>query len=289
MRTKISLFLFIFSCHLSFAQTKITTSAGHIKFVKLNLGFIPNEFYLTCPNKKKIPLFMVTNEVAMTYISESYFSSRKKFSCYVKGPGHKTHYLAVRITPYSYPKEQLSVNRGKVFLSAKNLKRVRAEQKVLNKIYKNTSPVFLFDSSFKKPLDSILTSYYGVRRLFNKKKKGQHLGNDFRAATGTPIPASNSGTVVLAQELFYSGNTVILDHGMGIFSTYGHLNQIKVKQGVSVKEGEILGLAGSTGRVTGPHLHWGVKVHGNWIDGIVLVEESRKHLSELNKLLSQSY
>ena len=117
-----------------------------------------------------------------------------------------------------------------------------------------------------------MTSVYGTRRLFNNVRKSQHLGIDYRAKVGVPIPSSNKGKVVLAQNLFYTGNTVILDHGLGVFTLYGHLNKILVKKGDLVNRRQILGEAGKTGRVTGPHLHWGVKVNGHWVNGDVLTQ-----------------
>ena len=116
--------------------------------------------------------------------------------------------------------------------------------------------------------------------MFNDKKKSQHLGNDLRARTGTKIPAANRGRVVYTGNLFFSGNVVVLDHGMGIFSMYGHLSKILVTEGSVVNQGDVVGLAGATGRVSGPHLHWGVRVNGSWIDGFSLIEASKVHLGD---------
>ena len=92
---------------------------------------------------------------------------------------------------------------------------------------------------------------------------------------GLPIPSSNNGKVLYVGNLFYTGNVVIIDHGVNLFTVYAHLSKIMVKTGDSVEQGQILGLAGKTGRVSGPHLHWGVKLHGFNIDGFSLVEESQ--------------
>jgi murein DD-endopeptidase MepM/ murein hydrolase activator NlpD len=97
-----------------------------------------------------------------------------------------------------------------------------------------------------------------------------------RATTGTPIRATNRGRVVLAKNLFFSGNTVILDHGLGIYSIYAHLSRIDAKRGTLVKNGAVVGLAGATGRVTGPHLHWGTRVQGARVDPFTLVGMSEK-------------
>ena len=106
------------------------------------------------------------------------------------------------------------------------------------------------------------------------------MGTDFRAAVGELVRTANTGKVVLAKNLFYTGNTVIVDHGVGLFTLYGHLSHITVQKGDEVGQLEIVGLAGQTGRVTGPHLHWGVKSQGHWVDGFSLVDVSKQVLTE---------
>ena len=103
--------------------------------------------------------------------------------------------------------------------------------------------------------------------MYNNIKKGQHLGIDFRAKVGKEIEVANNGKVVLARDLFYTGNTVIVYHGLGIFTIYGHLSKIKVNDGQRVLKGDIIGLAGMTGRVTGPPPTLGGKSNGHWVNG----------------------
>ena len=110
----------------------------------------------------------------------------------------------------------------------------------------------------------------------NNKKRSQHLGNDFRAKIGVKIPVSNRGKVVYVGDLFYTGGVVIVDHGLNIFSLYAHLSKTLVTTGTIVNRGDIVGLSGATGRVSGPHLHWGIKINGHNADGFSLVEESKK-------------
>jgi murein DD-endopeptidase MepM/ murein hydrolase activator NlpD len=111
------------------------------------------------------------------------------------------------------------------------------------------------------PMKSTITSLYGNKRLFNGQLKSYHNGIDFRASIGTPVFAANAGDIRLAENLFYSGNAVIVDHGTGIFTIYAHLSRIDVSSGQKIQKGQQLGLTGATGRVNGPHLHWGVKVY----------------------------
>ena len=112
---------------------------------------------------------------------------------------------------------------------------------------------------------------FGHRRVFNGQPRAPHSGADLRARTGTPILAANSGRVVLAKDLFYSGNAVFIDHGLGLFTTYLHLSKIDVAVGDIVEQGQQIGLAGATGRVTGPHLHWGVRLLDARVDPFSLV------------------
>jgi murein DD-endopeptidase MepM/ murein hydrolase activator NlpD len=107
--------------------------------------------------------------------------------------------------------------------------------------------------------------------VFNGQPRSPHSGADLRARTGTPILAANRGRVVLAKDLFYSGNAVFIDHGYGLYTTYLHLSEIGVKVGDIVERGQQLGLAGATGRVTGPHLHWGVRLLDARVDPFSLV------------------
>ena len=116
------------------------------------------------------------------------------------------------------------------------------------------------------PLDAEPTGRYGDQRVYNGKVDGVHYGLDLAAAAGTLVGASAGGEVVLARECYMSGNTILIWHGAGVFTAYFHLARMDVKAGDQVKRGQLVGRVGSTGRSTGPHLHWGVKVDGLWVD-----------------------
>ncbi len=124
----------------------------------------------------------------------------------------------------------------------------------------------LFTTNFDWPRNDVVTAPFGDLRMFNGKKKSQHYGVDLNGATGDAAFASNDGKVVMQRECFGSGNTVILFHGLGLYTAYFHLSKFDVKEGQTVKKGQRLGLIGKTGRVTGPHLHWGSKILGRWVD-----------------------
>jgi murein DD-endopeptidase MepM/ murein hydrolase activator NlpD len=170
--------------------------------------------------------------------------------------------------------EKLMVDKEKVDFSNKDLERIAKETDKLKTIYEKSINSLFFEDNFGFPVDSRITSQYGTKRIFNDKQNSQHLGIDYKAPVGTEVKVSNSGKVVLAEDLFFTGNTVILEHGLGIFTMYGHLSKILVKVNDIVKKNMVIGLSGKTGRVTGPHLHWGVKVQGNWVDGNSIVRET---------------
>jgi murein DD-endopeptidase MepM/ murein hydrolase activator NlpD len=113
---------------------------------------------------------------------------------------------------------------------------------------------------------------YGNKRVFNGQLKSYHNGVDFRARLGTPAVAANTGIVRLAKNLFYSGDAVIIDHGTNIFTIYAHLSKIKVAAGQRIEKGQLIGLTGATGRVSGPHLHWGVKINGVAVNPLQFVD-----------------
>lgn len=174
--------------------------------------------------------------------------------------------VPLRIVEGNYKKEALRVAPRHVKPSPKNLKRIKAEKKEIRRIYTSSSDTRLWYGNFIKPLTSNTTSVFGTQRLFNGELQSYHRGTDLRAKTGTPIYASNSGIVRLAKNLFYSGNIIIVDHGKGIFTNYAHLNKIDVKASQHIARGDQIGLSGATGRVSGPHLHWGVKINGAYVD-----------------------
>jgi len=127
-------------------------------------------------------------------------------------------------------------------------------------------PVPLWSGNFVTPVDAKPTDSFGMSRVLNEELSSTHRGTDFPLKEGEPVVVSNSGRVVLAQELFYEGNCVVVDHGLRLFTIYMHLSKIQVKAGDKLRKGERLGVSGQTGRVTGPHLHMGVRWNGAYLD-----------------------
>ncbi len=146
------------------------------------------------------------------------------------------------------------------------LKQIEADRILKEKIFSATAAEPLWSGSFRAPVHAPPTDSFGTRRTFNGKLASIHKGMDFRAPIGTIVRASNSGTVVLAGPLYYEGNCVVIDHGLGLYSVSMHFSRIDVHEGQHVRAGDPLGLSGATGRVTGPHLHWAVRWQDAYLD-----------------------
>ncbi len=251
---------------------------GEARRVVFDKNGMSEKAELVCrDNKYK---FYSEGDKYIAYVAESYFSDMSGFKCLLKEARKEVVAVEFKVDKKQFPEEKLKVDGRKINLRKKDLLRVAKEQEVLNNIYASSVSTPYFQTAFKVPLNSYVTSIYGIRRTYNKQHKGQHLGTDFRAPVGEKIPAANRGKVVFSGDLFYTGWTVIIDHGLDIFTVYGHLSKTLVESGQIVQRGDLIGLAGSTGRSSGPHLHWGVKIHGQYIDGIDLAEQTKKQFKE---------
>ncbi len=171
-----------------------------------------------------------------------------------------------------FPERQLQV-AGKYVKPPESVKAQIAEDKAaFAAAFAQPFGPLRFERNFAWPRQDRITAPFGDRRSFNGKLQSQHYGTDIDGETGDPIYAANDGEVVMTRECYASGNTVIISHGGGLYTTYFHMSHFDVKPGDKVKQGQKLGLVGKTGRVTGPHLHWGVKVDGFWVDGLALLK-----------------
>jgi hypothetical protein len=146
------------------------------------------------------------------------------------------------------------------------LKQIEADRVLKEKTFSATAAEPLWSGSFRAPVHAPPTDSFGTRRTFNGKLASIHKGMDFRAPMGTIVRASNSGIVVLARPLYYEGNCVVIDHGLGLYTVSMHFSRIDVHEGQRVAAGDPLGLSGATGRVTGPHLHWAVRWQNAYLD-----------------------
>jgi murein DD-endopeptidase MepM/ murein hydrolase activator NlpD len=275
------------------SEELLSIAPGKVAFLRFSYFGPYNDEALVC-NDQKIAFNIYSNHQASAYIAQSYFDTQKDYSCVFSFKDNNGKFISTPIARFevkkvSYPKERLLVDNKRVELSNEDKERAEKEKNITDIIFQNSSAKLLINSPFSMPLNSKITSYYGSQRIFNNNRHSQHLGNDFRAAIGTLVPAANSGLVVFADDLFYGGNTVIIDHGLGIFTTYSHLSKMLVTVGSFISKGQILGLSGMTGRVSGPHLHWGANVQGHWVDAFSLLEESKKNFVELGYRYNKLY
>jgi Peptidase family M23 len=172
----------------------------------------------------------------------------------------------------NYQTDVLKVDARRVNPDKKDLQRAGREAGEIRRVYAGGIQERLWEGAFQLPVENEISSRFGNRRVFNDQLKSYHNGLDFRSPKGTPVYASNSGVVRLAKNLFYSGNAVIIDHGTEIFTIYAHLSSIKTAAGRRIEKGQLIGLTGATGRVSGPHLHWGVKLSGIAVSPLRFVE-----------------
>ena len=170
--------------------------------------------------------------------------------------------------------QKLSLPRSMVDLDAKTLERVNKEANRVKVLFQTFRDEKLWKGAFVRPLEGKLSSTFGLDRIINGQRRSPHTGVDLESEAGTPVWASNSGMVVLVDDLFFSGKSVILDHGWGLYSMYFHLSEGLVKEGDRVGRGDVLGRVGSTGRSTGPHLHWAIRMNQVRVDPLSLLKLS---------------
>ena len=178
----------------------------------------------------------------------------------------------VAIHPAHYKTGSLTVAPKFVEPDPEALKQIKADSELKARVFAVSNAEPLWAGSFRAPVTAAPTDSFGTRRMFNGKLASVHKGMDFRAASGTVVRAGNSGVVVLARPLYYEGNCVIVDHGLGLYTLSMHFSRIDVKEGQRVAQGQALGLSGATGRVTGPHLHWAVRWQGAYLDPAKLLK-----------------
>ena len=181
--------------------------------------------------------------------------------------------LPVTVRAGKFPTERLSVEKQFVQPDPEQQKRAEDDQKKMKAIYDTVTPEVLWKGKFVLPLKGVSTGgNFGRRRVLNGESRSPHAGVDFPAAAGTPVHAAQSGKIVLAENLYYSGNTVVIDHGFGIYTLYAHLSEIGVHAGDPVEASAEIGKVGATGRVTGPHLHWGLSIDHARVNGLQIVQ-----------------
>lgn len=191
----------------------------------------------------------------------------------VEQPGAPPEALTHTVTVVSreFRTRRLTVSEDYVDPPAPVLERILREAERLNALWDTRTPERLWQGAFVRPVPQEANSAFGTRTILNGQARSPHSGADFASPTGTPIKSPNGGRVVLAEDLYYTGGTVIIDHGLGLYSVFAHLSAIETAEGTTVMAGEVVGRTGSTGRVTGPHLHWTVRAGGARVDPLSLL------------------
>lgn len=180
--------------------------------------------------------------------------------------------VALSVKKKAFPREEISVPAAFDSIDEATKKRIESEQEQLNRIWAALSPQRWWEGAFLAPVPGGVTSPFGLRRIVNGLPRSPHGGVDLKAALGAEVLAANHGRVVLREELFFSGKSLVLDHGGGLYTMYFHLDEFQVGKDAQVRKGDLIGRAGMTGRVTGPHLHWGARLNGARVDPMELLQ-----------------
>jgi murein DD-endopeptidase MepM/ murein hydrolase activator NlpD len=277
------------------ASTIFTVPLSAKENANIAVQIIPNEIkqgnavllMLSCPD----PPQSVSGEWQGKKFSFFREKNRAFFSTLVgidldEAPGEKTIILTIadaegatsqmpvkfKVSKKDFPVQRLTLPSSMVFLSSKNLARVKREKTAVDRLWDLSSMEKKWKRTFIIPVRGKVLSPFGVRRFINNTPRSPHTGIDLKAKAGTPVLASSHGTVAMVSELFFAGKAVFLDHGMGIITMYFHLAEITVNEGEKVTRGQVLGRVGQTGRASGPHLHWGVRIRGSRVDPLSLVQ-----------------
>ena len=191
-------------------------------------------------------------------------------------PSGDSRKLMIEVKAKDYGVRRLTLPKKMVDLDSQTLKRVRKESKLMKEVWRAHPKEPVWIGSFDRPIHGEIVGPFGRRSVINDQPRSPHSGVDLRGKRGTPVRAINHGKVALTGNFFFTGLTVIVDHGGGIHSMYFHLERIQVQKDQVLEKGQILGTVGSTGRATGPHLHWGIRMNGARINPIRLMTLSQR-------------
>ncbi len=192
----------------------------------------------------------------------------------VRLAGRRSRTIEFEVEPHAYREQRLTVSKGYVDLTEEQLDRVGRERKIIDSALSNWRDLELTDLSLIQPVAGQRSSSFGLRRFFNDQPRSPHKGMDIAADLGTQIVAPGAGTVTATGDYYFNGNTVIVDHGQGFVTIYSHLDAIGVEEGQQLKSGTPIGKVGATGRVTGPHLHFGTYLNGTAVDPALFLSDS---------------
>jgi murein DD-endopeptidase MepM/ murein hydrolase activator NlpD len=190
-----------------------------------------------------------------------------------KGESSDRREIPIEVVSATFGTQTLTLPKGMVDLDPPTLARVEKEQARMKEIFNQSSDQKLWEAAFIVPTEGKVAGTFGLRRIMNGQPRNPHTGEDITAPLGAPVLASNGGRVILVGDFYFNGQSVVIDHGLGLFSMYFHLSETAVKEGETVARGQIIGSVGQSGRATGPHLHWGVRLNGARVNPFSLVEK----------------
>jgi len=190
----------------------------------------------------------------------------------IKGQGGvKRLSYNVLVLQAKFPIQHLTLPKDMVDLDASALARVKAEQEQVRAVLDTVTPDRRWSAAFIEPVQGTISGAFGRGRMINGQPRSPHNGEDISAEAGAAVLATNDGVVRLTVDHYFSGKGVLLDHGLGLFSMYFHLSEVLVRDGEPVARGQVIGKVGASGRATGPHLHWGVRLNGARVDPYALL------------------
>jgi Peptidase family M23 len=187
------------------------------------------------------------------------------------GPVERRHYT-VKVLPAHFKTQELKVPKDYVDLDEETAKRAEEEQEQILRSLNTVTAQRYWEGPFIMPVEGEITGSFGRKRIINGEPRSPHSGEDIKAPRGTDVHATNEGVVALVGDYFFSGKSIFLDHGLGFYSMYFHLDEVDVVAGQKVQKGEVVGKVGSTGRATGPHLHWGTRIDGARVNPLSMLK-----------------
>ncbi|MCS5586453.1 MAG: peptidoglycan DD-metalloendopeptidase family protein [Gammaproteobacteria bacterium] len=268
------LFLLIPTILLASIPVKNTAIPGGIAVVNFESNHAnPKAFY------NKVPLYVqhIKDQHYQVLVGIPLMEKLGKKT--IKIQDFSTRLFDFKVTEQAYTEQHITLKGKKkkyVNPNLAHMDRIKSERPVLSSARKIFSNNTLSNGLFIRPVDGVTTSPFGLKRFYNGEARRPHTGLDYAGDTGTPIKSPADGKVILAGEFFFNGNAIFLDHGQGLISVYIHMNKRLAKQGQLIKQGDVIGTIGQTGRATGPHLHWGVYLNQTVVNPNLLLGESNE-------------
>jgi murein DD-endopeptidase MepM/ murein hydrolase activator NlpD len=215
------------------------------------------------------------NEIWLSFIGSDLTARPGRYKLKISPiDNNNPHSITISVLSRDYGIRRLTLPKEMVELDADTLKRVMEESRKVRELFFRPAGYSLWRGKWIRPAPGTVVSSFGRRSIINDMERSPHSGVDLKAEKGTPVKATNSGRVALVANHFFSGLSVFIDHGGGIQSMYFHLSHVSVQVGQLVEKGATIGLSGSSGRVTGPHLHFGIRLNGGRVNPINLIEIS---------------